>query len=116
MVKLNLPKVWYFNSVLVTKTYDLISSIIKRLLGLAEFLLFIRLILKFLGANPYTFVVAILYKYTDYLVSPFKYIFNDIYWPGTHLIETMTIASMIGYGLFVFVIYQVLRLFFKDEF
>jgi len=84
--------------------------IIKRLLSLLEIFLFLRLILKFLAANPQALVVNLIYQYSDIIVSPFKFIFPNFYWRG-YFIETTTISAMIGYGLVVFIIFRLLRLF-----
>ena len=84
--------------------------IIKRLFSLLEIFLFLRLALKFLAANPQALVVNLIYQYSDIIVSPFKFIFQNFYWRG-YLIETATISAMIGYALAVFIIFRLLRLF-----
>jgi len=84
--------------------------IVKRLLFLLEIFLFLRLLLKFLAASPQALIVNLIYKYSDILVSPFQFIFPNIYWHG-HLIETVTLSAMIGYALAVFIIFRLLRLF-----
>ena len=99
---------------ILTKIYSLIFYITKRLLYLVEIFLFLRLLLKFLSANPQTLVVNLVYEYSDILVSPFNFIFPNIYWPAGYLIETATISAMIGYALAVFVIFRLLRLFSED--
>jgi len=99
---------------ILTKTYLMVFYLIKRLLSLAELFLFLRLILKFLGANPQALVVNLIYKWSDILVSPFDFIFSDIYWPAGYLIETATISAMIGYALTVFILLRLLRLFSRD--
>lgn len=96
------------------KLFSIISLLIKRLFFLFELFLFLRLLLKFLNANPQTFIVELIYKYSDIIVFPFKSIFNDIYWPQGFLIETTTIAAMIGYAIGIFVIFKILNLFSKD--
>ncbi len=102
----------------LSKTYSMFfnffADIIKKLLLLTEFFLFLRLILKFLDANPKTFVVSLIYQYSDIFLSPFQSIFPDIYWPRGYSIEVTTIAAMIGYALVVFVIVQILRFFYRD--
>lgn len=84
--------------------------IFKRLLSLLEIFLFLRLLLKFLDANPQSLVVNLIYQYSDILVSPFNFIFPNFYWRG-YSIETATISAMIGYALAVFIIFRLLRLF-----
>ena len=96
---------------ILSKTYLMTFYIVKRLLSLLEIFLFLRLLLKFLAANPQALVVNLIYKGSDILVSPFNFIFPNIYWPAGYLIETATISAMIGYALAVFIIFRLLRLF-----
>jgi membrane-associated phospholipid phosphatase len=98
----------------LSKSYLMIFLLIKRLLALLEFFLFLRLILKFLSANPQALIVNLLYKSSDIFVSPFEFIFPNIYWPKDYLIETATISAMVGYALLVLIFFQILRLFSKD--
>lgn len=99
---------------ILSKTYEMIFYAIKRLFFLLEFFLFLRLLLKYSGANPKTLVVELIYQYSDILVSPFEFIFPNIYWPEGRLIEIATISAMIGYAILVFIIFQLLRLFSRD--
>lgn len=99
---------------ILKEIYLMISYILKRLFFLLEFFLFLRLLLKFLGASPKALVVSLLYEYTDIFVLPFYFIFPNIYWPKDRLIEAATISAMIGYGIAIFIIFQLLRLFSKD--
>jgi len=97
----------------MTKIYSLIERVIKRLLYLLELFLFLRLILKFFNASPKALVVNLIYTYSDILVSPFKFIFPNLYWRN-YLIETATISATVGYIIAVYVLFQLLRLFAKD--
>jgi hypothetical protein len=99
---------------ILTNIYSFISSFVKKLLGLLEFFLFLRLLLKFLGANPQTMIVSQIYKYSNVFVSPFDFIFHDIYWPQGHIIEVSSITAMIGYALAVFIIFSLLQTFSED--
>ena len=99
---------------ILTKIHSMISSLVQKLFTLVELFLFLRLTLKFLSANPETLVTNFIYKYSDILVSPFNFIFPNIYWPAGRLIEIATISAMIGYALIAFIIFQVLRLFSRD--
>jgi len=97
----------------LSKTYSIFLYIVKRLFIIFEFFLFLRLLLKFLGANPQTLVVNFIYKYSDIIISPFQSIFPDIYW-RSYFIDTVTISAMIGYVIAVFAILQILRVFSRD--
>ena len=98
---------------LIKKTFNLFERAIKRILWIVELFLFLRLLLKFLGASSEAFVVNLIYKYSDILISPFRLIFQDIYWNGK-VIELATISTMIGYVIFVFVIFKLSHLFSGD--
>ena len=95
------------------KVYSVFLSLLSKFFLFLQFFLFLRLLLKFLGANPETLVVGIIYKYSDILISPFNLIFNDIYlWD--FLIETSTVSAMAGYAMAMFIIIKALRLFGKE--
>ena len=112
---INSPKVniQYKFMKILTKIYSVIISIIKKLLGLLEIFLFLRLLLKFLGANDDTLIVSKIYQYSSFFVSPFDFIFHDIYWQG-HIIEISSIAAMMGYALAAFILFQLLQTFSED--
>jgi len=93
--------------------YSIIIFIIKRLFILTESFLFLRLVLKFLGANPETLIVEIIYKYSAVFVSPFLFIFPNFYWKG-YMIEIATISAMVGYAIVFFVVIQLLKIFSKN--
>lgn len=96
------------------RIYIMVFYIIKRLLGLVELFLFLRLTLKFFSASSKALVVDFIYKYSDILISPFEFIFPDIYWPKGYLIEITTISAMFGYAIIVFILFQLFRLFSQD--
>jgi len=98
---------------ILDKIYSASSSIFLKFFIFLQFSLFLRLLLKFLGANPETPIVNIIYKGSDILISPFNLIFDDIYLWGL-LIEISTISAMIGYALVMFVIIKLLRLYHKE--
>jgi len=98
---------------IISKIDSFISTVITRLVGLLEYFLFLRFLLKFLGANPQALIVDLIYKYSGILVSPFKFIFSNIYWRG-HLIETSTIVAMMGYYVAVLVLLGIIHLFSRD--
>ena len=110
---INLLQIRYTMIRALREIYLMVFYIIKRLLLLVELFLFLRLLLKFLNANPKTFIVDLIYKYSDILISPFSFIFSDIYW-GNRPIETVTISAMIGCGIAVLIVFQLLRLFSRE--
>lgn len=95
-------------------TYDVLERIVNKLLLFAEIFLFLRLMLKFFTASPKALIVALLYEWTDILVSPFEFIFPDIYWSKGYLIDVATLSAMIGYWLAVYLFFQILNLFSRE--
>lgn len=95
------------------KIYYFISLILKRVLVLAEIFLFLRLVLKFLGANPQAFVIKYFYEFTGVIVWPFSGIFPNI-WLLERLIEIVTLSAIVGYAIAVFIVLKTLKLMVKQ--
>ncbi len=112
-MRINLLQIRYTLIRTLREIYLMVFYVIKRLLVLVEFFLFLRLLLKFLNASPKALIINLIYKYSDILVLPFDFIFPDI-WIEGRLIEIATISAMIGCGMAVLIVFQLLRLFSKD--
>ena len=97
----------------LSKAYSIFFYVVKRLFIVFEFFLFLRLILKFLNANPQALVVDFIYKYSDIVISPFQAIFPNIYWRN-FFIDTVTISAMLGYLIAVLVILLILKAFSQE--
>jgi hypothetical protein len=95
---------------IISAIYSAIISVISKLFFLLEFFLFLRLLLKFLNANPRAFVANLIYKYSDIIITPFDSIFSDVYWHG-HTIDLVTISTMVGYAIAIFIIFQLVKVF-----
>ncbi len=89
--------------------YYYISAIIKYLTGLLEIVLGARVVLKFLGASSKALIVELLYKTTDFITAPFKFIFQSVYL-DKGVIDFTTLSAMAGYLILVLVILKLLRL------
>ena len=89
--------------------YYYTSAIIKYLTGLLEIILGARVILKFLGASSKALIVELLYKITDFIAAPFKFIFPNVYL-NKGVIDFTTLSAMAGYFILVLVILKLLRL------
>lgn len=98
----------------LSKVSSFLSWVVRKLFYLLEFFLFLRLLLKFLGANSKTIVVEWIYHYSDILVTPFASIFGNIYWHG-YLIEMAVISTMVGYAVAVFILLRLLGVFDKTK-
>jgi len=79
--------------------YYYISAIIKYLTGLLEIILGARVVLKFLGASSKALIVELLYKTTDFITAPFKFIFPNVYLEKG-VIDFTTLSAMLGYLIF----------------
>jgi hypothetical protein len=95
---------------ILSSIYSLFLSALSKLFFLLQLFLFLRLLLKFLGASPEALAVDIIYRNSDTLVSPFNFIFNDLFWQG-RLIEISVVSAMAGYAVAFFVLIRILRLF-----
>ncbi|PIV45395.1 MAG: hypothetical protein COS25_00010 [Candidatus Nealsonbacteria bacterium CG02_land_8_20_14_3_00_37_10] len=98
---------------ILSSVYSSFLSIISKLFWLFELFLFLRLLLKFLGANSQTLVVSLVYERSDVVIAPFSFIFRDIYWKG-HLVEMSVISAIVGYAIAAFIVFKILRLFSRD--
>jgi len=99
---------------ILSKVYSVFLSLLSKFFIFLQSFLFLRLLLKFLGANPETLVVSVIYKYSDVLVSPFNLIFDDVYlWDL--LIEMSTISAMVGYAIVMLIILKALRLLREED-
>jgi hypothetical protein len=87
----------------------------KQFLLLVEFVLFLRLVLKFLNANPGSFAVAKLYWLTDFLVWPVSSIFPNFYLGG-RFVDVVVITAMVGYVLIYLFILGVLKIIFPTKY
>jgi len=99
---------------ILSKAYSVFLSLVSKIFIFLQAFLFARLLLKFLGANPETLVVNVLYKYSDVLISPFNFIFDDVYFSGL-LVEMSTISAIVGYAIAMLIVLKVLQLFRKEE-
>ena len=99
---------------MISHLITMISRLIKKLFFLLELFLLVRLIFKFLAASPRALIVKLVYKWSNFFVAPFNFIFKNIFWPKDHLIETATISAMVGYAILVYVVLKLLQPFSKD--
>ncbi len=79
-----------------------VKRIVYFILGVIEVLLAIRLVFKFLGANPSSNFVSYIYTATQGLLAPFHAIFRSAVTQGietTAVLEPSTIIAMVVYAL-----------------
>ena len=80
-------------------------------------MLSLRIIASFLKANPETPAIRYLYKITNVLVFPFQDIFPNINLKKIGVnapLDTVALASLIGYLIIFFIIIGALRILTKD--
>lgn len=95
--------------------YHFLSSIIKYFTILLELLLGIRVVLKFLGANPLADIVRLVYGISDFFASPFKSIFPNIVL-SNGIIDLVAISAMVGYLIAVLIILKLLKIIFFSRY
>ena len=90
--------------------YAAAAKVLVRLWGLLEFFLVLRLLLEYISASPAALVVNYFYQYTDFVIAPFRGILPGIEWPPGYPIDFAVVATMIGYAIGVWLIFQLLWL------
>ncbi len=98
--------------------YQYSRSFIKYLkyaLAVAEIFLAIRLILKFLGANPIALIVQFFYIITDIIIVPFQGIFTNPKLSNGSVIDLVGLATMIGYPIIIYLLIELIHLLTKKE-
>lgn len=91
------------------------TTCLKYLLGLAEILLGVRLLLKFLAARSEALVVDALYRVTDLVIVPFRGIFDDLDMGGGSVIDLSALSAMVGYAIGVYLIIELIELLFRSR-
>lgn len=87
---------------------QLVAWLVNFVLGIAEILLSLRLVLKFLGANPGTPFVRWLYSTSQPLLQPFQGIFPSPTIEGRFTVEFSTLFALVIYALVGYFILEVL--------
>ncbi len=74
-----------------------IFGLLEKILILAESLLGVRFILRFLNASSGAEVVRLFYSLTDFLIAPFKGIFQNVVIAGG-TVDLVVLSAMIAYA------------------
>lgn len=77
----------------------MVIRILDLLVGLVEFLLGLRILLRLLGASPGTGFTEWLYSLTDQLIAPFSGIFPSYTLSGNYVIEFSALFAMFAYAV-----------------
>lgn len=86
--------------------FGIVRTVVNIAVGIIEFLLSLRLILRFFSANTGTPFVAWLYDISAELVSPFARIFPDLN-VGGFVVDFATLVALIVYVLVGYLILQI---------
>ncbi len=89
----------------------LVSRVINTVVGIAESLLAIRIVLKLLGASSASQFIAWYYDLTDRLVAPFTGAFPS-FALGSFTIETASILAMLAYAVIGWLVIRLFALVF----
>lgn len=88
-----------------------ILSLTNLVIGLAELLIGLRVLLKFFGANPVAPFVSWVYQTSDSLLSPFQGMFPVTHLPVGFTIEFSALFGLLIYALFGYILAEVIGFF-----
>lgn len=83
---------------------DIISNIISIIFGLILTGLFVRLLLRLLGASSEAPFVQFIYNSTAPLLTPFNGIFNSVVIEANNILESPTLVAIVFYLLLAYII------------
>lgn len=95
-----------------TSGYLLARRIIYFVLGVIEFLLLFRFVLKLFGANPASPFAAFIYAITEVFVYPFTGLFADVA-AGRSLFEPRTLVAMAVFAVIAWGIDRLVRIIMR---
>lgn len=88
---------------------------LKYVLGFGEILLAVRMLLRFLIANPQTIIVELLYRLTDIIATPFQGIFRDLVLSNGSVVDLSALSAMIGYPVIIYLFIALCELIMKEK-
>ncbi len=83
-----------------------IFGLLEKILILAESLLGVRFILRFLNASSGAEVVRLFYSLTDFLIVPFEGIFHEVIIFGG-VVDTVILSAGVAYALIFFILKKI---------
>jgi hypothetical protein len=89
-----------------------VARIINGLIGIAEVLLLVRLVLELLGANAASPFVAWAYSISGALIGPFNGAFPVVYLTASSVLDVVAIVAMVGYALLGWLLIELLTFIF----
>jgi len=97
-------------------TTRILFRLLDVVLGFVEFLIGLRLILKFFGANPFTPFVSWVYQTSQPLLAPFIGMFPSPTLRGGFVIEISALFALIVYAFIASIIEEILNQFEANAF
>lgn len=94
--------------------YSALYQFVYLLLGIVEGFLLIRFIFRMFGANPLSYFVKVVYSVSDFLMTPFYYIFPSVR-VETGVIEWPVLVAVLIYGLLVWVVVRLIDIFYTTD-
>ncbi|MDC3417545.1 YggT family protein [Aquibacillus salsiterrae] len=92
---------------------QIITHMIDVVIGIAQFIIGLRIILKLFGANQSTPFVQWIYQTSSPLLYPFEGIFPTANLEGTFVIEFSALFAMIIYTIVGYVLINLVSMFGK---
>ncbi len=87
----------------MTRLLNFIFNVLGKILILAESVLGVRFVLRFLNANPAAEIVKLFYAVTNFLIAPFEGIFREVVVFGG-VVDTVILSAAIAYALAFFIL------------
>ena len=97
------------NSYTTKKFIFRIYQIIWYILGIIEFLLAFRILLKLFGANPQSPFAQIIYNFSDPFATPFSDLFGSTV-TNSSVLEWSSIIAMVVYSIIAFALVKLVQL------
>ncbi len=94
--------------------YSAHSQFVYLIFGIAEGLIGIRFVFKFLGANPGSPIVRFIYSVSEFLMAPFRFIFPTSQVEGA-VFEWTALVAIIFYIFFSWVLDKVINILYAKE-
>jgi len=92
-----------------------LKNLVYYILGIVEFLLTLRLVLRVLGANPGSYFVSLIYLLTRPLIWPFLGIFQQAYNQGIDATSVLEPATLVAIIVYAFIASGIVKLVTMDS-
>ena len=101
-------------SINAVRIQRLAYDILYYVFWIAEVMLFLSLLLKLLGANPSSRVVAFFHSVAASLAGPFQNIFPSVAIEGNMILDISLLAAMVFYAILAYAVVAFLRILIRS--